>query len=231
MKGYYKNWYQHYLEIEAQKEQDLKKGYYSNLPLKEIESKTNEPKGTYIREEKQESVELQPIQPRLVKKKKKKFRLIGMLLPISTLAGFIFLWYQMDIGPTRQWVNEALVFARIREPEQAIDIVSYHRNLLNQHHAFIEKMTQYLAGDQEMDFEHLSVLYDELRLNHSHVVEITDETHAEAIRIWSLKAFGVHQVMNELKVDVDIEETYPAFIKEQLELAELIRSELEIELN
>ena len=31
MKGYYKNWYQHYLELEKVKEQNLQKGYYSNL--------------------------------------------------------------------------------------------------------------------------------------------------------------------------------------------------------
>jgi len=223
MKGYYKNWYQHYLELEVQKEKDSKRGYYSNLASKEADTEN----ATLERgqENKGRIPEIQSLTK--TRKNKKKFSLLGALLPIATISGFIFLWYQMDAGPVRHLVGEALVFVGVREA--AIDVMSYHTSLLDQHVEFAEKVAAYINGEDELSFDDLDSLYDEIRATHMRVVEISDEEHAEAIRLWSFKMSSAQQMMNDLIIDEDIDTAHAQFMIDQQELATMIRAELMIE--
>lgn len=223
MEGYYKNWYQHYLELEKKKEKDAQRGYYSNLAPPE--EKTDHPVPESRKEETHQLPEVAPVIP--IKKKKKKFRLFGILLPISTILGFVFLWYQMDIGPTRQLVDEALVFAGIRE--EAIDVISYHTSLLDQHVAFAEKVATFINGEDELSFDDLELMFNEIRATHTQVVEISEEEHAEAVRLWSFKIASTQQMMTDLIIDEDIDEAHAQFIIDQREIADMIRAELMIE--
>ena len=220
MKGYYKNWYQHYLELEKEKEKEIQRGYYSNLASKENKGKAESGIPERLQEEKGKILEIKPVVP--VKRKKKKFGLVGVLLPITTITGFIFLWYQLDIGPTRHLINDALVFAGIRE--EVIDVVSYHTSLLDQHVEFAEKVAAYINGEGEISFGDLELIYDEIRATHMRVIEVSEEEHAEAIRLWLFKISSTHQMMNDLISDDDID--VAQFMIDQREIAALIKAEL-----
>ena len=219
--SYYKNWYQHYLELEEQKEQEAKRGYYSNLTPKENETEIRVPER--LQEEKSKIPVGKPFVP--VRKKKSGFHFLGVLLPIATILGFIFLWYQMDVGPVRHLVNEGLVFAGIRE--EAVDVIGYHVSLLDQHVEFAEKVASYINGENELSFDDLDSLYEEIRTTHMRVVEVSEEVrYAEAVRLWSYKIASTHQMMNDLIFDSDVEGAHEQFIADQQALAALIRTEL-----
>ena len=221
MKGYYKNWYQHYLKLEKQKEEEVQRGYYSNLAPKESQDKAVDVVQEKVSSDKSKVSELQPV---MMPVKKGKFKLLGALLPMATILGFAFLWYQLDVGPTRRLVNDALVFAGIRE--EALDVVSYHTSLLDQHVEFAEKVAAYINGDGEISFGDLELIYDEIREMHMRVIEVSEEEHEEAIRLWLFKISSTHQMMNDLINDDDIEVAHAQFVIDQQEIAAMIRAEL-----
>jgi len=224
MKGYYKNWYQHYLKLEKEKEKEIQRGYYSNLAPKESKDKIENQGSDQLQEEKSKVSEGQPII--LVKKKKRKFRFLGVLLPVVTISGFIFLWYQLDVGPIRRLVDDALVFAGARE--EAIDVVSYHTSLLDQHVEFAERVAAYISGENELSFDNLELMYDEIRATHTRVIEVSEGEHAEAIRLWAFKIASTQQMMSDLLIDDDddLVEAHAQFVIDQREIAVLIRAEL-----
>ena len=216
MKGYYKNWYQHYLKLEEQKEIDAKRGYYSDFVTSDKEAEYQMPECRHGNFQSSKSVE-----------KKRRFSL-SALLPVATVFGFVFLWYQMDAGPVRHLVNEALVFARVREA--AFDVISYHSNLLDQHVEFAEKVSSYIHREGELSFDDLESLYDEIRATYTQVVEVSDEEHKEVIRLWSHKMSSTQRMMNDLIIDDDdIIAAHAQFVIDQQELAALIRAELMME--
>lgn len=221
MKGYYKNWYQHYLEEQEQKGKELQRGYYTNFapPETEVDHQTSE----YQQGEVSRMQRYQPYRP--MKKKKNKFRLLSALLPMTIIVGFVFLWYQMDAGPVRHLVNEALVLTRIREA--TADVVSYHTILLDQHAEFSEKVSAIVNGDEDFSFEDLDLLYEEIQATYMRVVEVSEVEHEEAIRLWSYKISNTKQMMDDLISDDDgIVAAHAQFEIEQQELAMMIRSEL-----
>ena len=224
MKGYYKNWYQHYLELEEKKGKDVQRGYFSNLVFKDEEAEHQMPECR--QEVNYKTPKFHPVRPL---KKKKQFRLLNALLPGAVILGFIFLWYQMDAGPVRHLVNEALVFARVRAV--TLDVISYHTNLLDQHVEFAEKVSAYINREGELSFDELESLYDEIRSTYIQVVENSEEEHAEAIRLWSHKILSTQQMMSDLIIDNedDIIAAHAQFVINQQELATLIREELMIE--
>ena len=224
MKGYYKNWYQHYLALEKQKEKEIQQGYYSNLAPKEkvVEDPVLEEKNI---EKKQHSSD-QPVTP--FKQKKKPFKLVSLCLPLSTALGFTFLWYQMGVEPVRRFVGETLVFAGIRA-EETVDVISYHTTLLDQHLAFAEEIATYISGESELGFEDLELMFNDIRDKHSHVVEISEETHAEAVRLWSFKLASTTQMMNDLLSETDLDSAHAQFVVDQREITAMIQAELLIE--
>ena len=221
MKGYYKNWYQHYLELEEKKEIEARRGYYSDFVVPEKGAENQMPESRKGFNHKYPNVQS-------AKKEKKRSTRLGALLPVATILGFIFLWYQMDAGPVRHLVNEALVFARVREV--AVDVISYHTNLLDQHIEFAEKVSAYINREGELSFDDLESLYDEIRATYTQVVEVSDEEHKEVIRLWSHKMSSTGKMMNDLIIDDDdIIAAHAQFVIEQEELAALIRQELMLE--
>jgi len=224
MKGYYKNWYQHYLKLEKEKEKEMQRGYYSNLAPKESQEKVKDQAPEGLQEEESKISEIRSIRP--VKKKKKGFSFFNLLLPVALISGFIFLWYQMDIGPTRQLVDEALVFVGVRE--ETVDVVSYHRSLLDQHVAFAEKVAAYLNGEDEISIDDLELIYDEIRAIHMRVIEVSEEEREDVIGLWLFKISSTHQMMNDLISDEDVDVTYAQFVIDQREMAERIRVALMI---
>ena len=228
MKGYYKNWYQHYLDQEEQKGKDVQRGYYSNFASPESEAQR---KPEYSQMGRQEEMYTTPKFQHIksMKKRKTQPRFLSALLPVATIFGFIFLWYQMDAGPVRHLVNEALVFARVREA--TIDVISYHTNLLDQHVEFAEKVSAYIDREGELSFDDLESLYDEIRAAYIQIIEISEIEHEEAIRLWSYKISNTQQMMNDLIIidDDDIIAVHAQFMMDQEELALLIRAELMIE--
>jgi len=224
MKGYYKNWYQHYLKVEAQKEQDMKRGYYSNLPTKEEKSEREQSEET--QDDVNPVLRIQTIEP--MRKKKRKRFLLNILLPVAMLAGFVFLWYQMDVGPIRYFANEALVLTGLREP--AIDVSGYHTSLLDQHLEFAEKIASYINSEGTLDFSELELMLDDLREKHLQIIEISGESHAEVMRLWSLKMASTGQMMDDLMSDdqVDMTTNHEQFMLEQEEIAIMIMKELEV---
>ena len=221
MNRYYKNWYQHYLELEEQKEHDVMRGYYTNLIPKENEAITRIPER--LQEEKRKIPAGKPYVP--VRKQKKGFHFLGVLLPIATILGFLFLWYQIDVGPIRHLVNEAFIFVGIRE--ETVDVISYHTSLLNQHVEFAEKVAAYINGENELSFADLDSLYEEIRATHMRVVEVSgDEGYAEALRLWSFKIASTNQMMNDLIFDSDVKGAHEQFIADQQAIAALIKAEL-----
>jgi len=232
MKGYYKNWYQHYLKLEEEKEKEVQRGYYSNLAPKESQDKVKNQAPEGLQEEKSEISEIRTIVP-VKKKKKKRVSFFNILLPVALISGFSFLWYQMDIGSTRQLVDEALVFVGVRE--KTIDVVSYHTSLLDQHVEFAEKVAAYINGEGEISFDDLELIYDEIRAMHMRVIEVSEEEHEEVIRLWLFKISSTHQMMNDLVSDEDaevaainIDAAHSQFVIDQREIAALIRAELMI---
>jgi len=232
MKGYYKNWYQHYLEVEEQKEQDMKRGYYSNLtPKEEDHDKHNkygkhiEKKSDTIMENENPTLMIQTIEP--PKKKRKKRVLLNIFLPAITVAGFIFFWYQADIGPTRDLVNEVLVFAGLRS--ETVDVISYHTNLLDQHLEFVEKISLYINSEDELNFSDLELMFNDLRQQHFNIVEMTEDAHIEVLNLWSSKMAHTGQMMVDLIADDqrDIIAIHEQFLIEQEEIAAMIIKELE----
>jgi hypothetical protein len=219
VKGYYKNWYQHYLELEKQKEKEVQRGYYSNLTRSENKAENRIP--ARLQGEKSKVPE-GPLFTRV--KKKKKFKLFSVLLPISTILGFIFLWYQMDIGPIRSLAHEVLGFAGIRQ--EVVDVVSYHINLLDQHIAFAEKVAVYLTSEDEADFESLQLIYDEIRINHIEVAKVSGDDYKEVIRLWPFMLSNTSQMMRELITVDDVEVAHKQFISTQEEIEAMIRNAL-----
>jgi len=222
MKGYYKNWYQHYLEEEKKKDQELKRGYFSNLPEKQPEEQE-------IQVEEVESE--QPVERTSMLKKKKKsgrrFGCLGVLLPLSTILGFLFLWYQLDIGPLRALVDDALVLVGMREESEPI--LEYHEDLLERHEAFVEEVDR-LDFDEEMDLDELRELYEGLQEAHEQVIDVSTDEFDEAIRLWGFKLTSASQMMNGLENEVeDLADIYEQFMEDQVEIGNMIREELGLE--
>ncbi|MCL1989415.1 MAG: hypothetical protein FWG67_00845 [Defluviitaleaceae bacterium] len=227
MQGYYKNWYQHYLEVEAQEEKERKRGYYSNLETT-TQHTIEHRKGERPQVETRMPPLTQPVISR--KKKRKKAKRLGLMLPVSIFLGFIFLWYQMDIGPTRHLIDEALLFIGIQVgiQEQTVDVISYHTSLLDRHLAFSEKVTLYIYGEDELSFADLELMYDEIRRLHLQVVEVSGTAHEDVIQLWSFKLASVAQLMHDLLVEDDIERAHEQFMADQQEMAGLIKVELSL---
>lgn len=220
MKGYYKNWYQHYLKLEEQKEQDIKRGYYSNLAPKEMEKARK----LATKEEKKEIPPLQLTQP--VKKKKKRFRFLNILFPLSILATFTFIWYQMEIEFIHNFVNEALIFARIKEP--AINVASYHIDLLNQHETFLYNVEVYVSGADGLSFSELERLHQNVQNKYGFVAEIDNDEYLTVVNLWTAKMGAVEQMMGILETADDPKLAFGAFMDEQGEFLELIRISLDV---
>jgi len=227
MKGYYKNWYQHYLKLEEEKEKEMQRGYYSNLAPKESQDKVENPEPAQLEEEQSKDLDIQEVKSvqrkRPVKKKKKR---LGILLPVALISGFTFIWYQMDIGPVRHLVNEALVFAGVRE--ESIDVVSYHEYLLDLHVLLGEKIATYLNEESHSNFDDIQMTYDDIRRAHMRVIEVSGQEHEEAIRLWLFKISSTHQMMHDLASEEDITEAYAQFVIDQREIGEMIRAALMI---
>ena len=222
MKGYYKNWYQHYLEVEEQKGKELQRGYYANFTRPETEFEQRIPE--YQQGENSRMQKYKPFRP--MRKKKNKFNFFSALLPMTIIVGFVFLWYQMDAGPVRHLVNEALVLTRIREA--TADVVSYHTILLEQHAEFSEKVSAYVNGEEDLSFDDLDILYEEIQATYMRVVEVSEVEHEEAMRLWSFKISNTEQMMDNLTNDDDgIVAAHAQFEIEQQELATMIRLELD----
>ena len=222
MNVYYKNWYQHYLELEKEKEKEIQKGYYSNLAPKEDKAEIQISKGR----KKEKSPVLEVASVISLEQKKRKFSLLGLLLPVSTALGFIFLWYQMDVEPVRHIVNEVLVISGVRE--EAIDVVSLHTSLLDQHVEFADNVANYIHGEGELSWDELELMYNEIRATHTQVVEYSKEEHAEVLRLWSFKIASTNQMMSDLISDEDVGVAHVQFIVDQQAIAVLIREELMI---
>jgi len=223
-KVYYKNWYQHYLEEEKKKDMKLKRGYFSNLPEEEVKEEEEK------QEEKQEKAAEQVLVP---KRKRRRFGCLGILLPLSTISGFLFLWYQLDIGPIRDWVAEGLVFVEnwvgTEEVEEAEDALAYQVALLEQHEAFVREVAR-LDFDGEMDLSRVRALYEELQDAHEHLTEVSSEAFDEAIRLWGFKLTSVNQMMDGLEEkDENLGEIYGRFREDQVEIGTMIREELELD--
>jgi len=227
MKGYYKNWYQHYLKLEEEKEKEMQRGYYSNLAPKKSQDKVENLAPAQAEEEQSKDLDIQEVRSvqrkRPVKRQKKRF---GILLPIVLILGFAFIWYQMDIGPARHLVNEALVFAGVRE--EAIDVVSYHEHLLDLHVLFVEEVNAYLNGESGTSFGDVQLIYDDIRNTHMRVIEVSEQEHEEVIRLWLFKISSTHQMMHDLASEEDATESHAQFVIDQREIGELIRAELMI---
>jgi len=222
MKGYYKNWYQHYLEEQEQKGKELQRGYYANYTPPETEFEQRIPE--YQQGENNRMQKYQPI--RSLRKRKNKFSLVSALLPMTIIVGFVFLWYQMDAGPVRHLVNEALVLTRIREA--TADVVSYHTTLLDQHAEFAEQVSAYINDEGDFSFNDLDLLYEEIQTTYMRVVEVSEVEHEEAMRLWSYKISNTEKMMDDLTNEDDgIVAAHAQFEMEQQELASMIRLELD----
>ena len=220
MKRYYRNWYQHYLELEAEKNREIQRGYYSNL----APSKGEHNKEGY-REKSAELSTQAPIQEVAEKKKAKRgLRVLDLLLPFLMICAFVVTWYKLDIGPVRQFVHESLVWVGVRE--ETVDVISYHVSLLDQHLAFADAVANFITGDTELSFADLDLLYDAIRLRYDEVIEVSTEVHAEAVRLWGFKVASAQQMMNNLLINDDVTSDHAQFLNDQAEIAALIRDEL-----
>ena len=150
MKGHYKNWYQHYLALEAQKERDVQRAYFSNY----------EPENLDEVAEDSEDFLSSTILENVPVKRHNRFQLIGLLLPLVTISGFVFLWYQLDIGPVRDIVHEAFVHIGVREE---INDAQAREALLDAHARLQVAMASYVAGSE--DFAPVMGAYEALRSN------------------------------------------------------------------
>ena len=223
VKGYYKNWYQHYLEIEKEKTEDLQRGYYSNLAEKgETLSKKEKTINGHHQEENHN--EVMPV-PERSGRHKKKFRVFSFLLPLMTILGFAFLWYQMDVGPIRSFTHDVLVLAGIRE--DVADVTHYHTSLLDQHTAFNGLLATYITVENEIDFETLQVAYNEIHDLHSEVIAVSGSQHEAVMSLWSFKLDRTSQMMKDLRED-GAAAAYEQFISDQEETEAMIRIALGI---
>jgi len=220
MKRYYRNWYQHYLELQAEKERELQRGYYSNLAPKTEKNKPQEITDLLGQEQADNSVS--PVAKR--KKEKEKFRLRDLLLPVMTICAFGAVWYHFDLGPVRAFVNDGLVWVGIRA--ETVDVISYHVSLLDQHVEFAEAVANFMAGEHELSFADLDALYDQIRLRHQEVIEVSTPVYAEAVRLWDFKIASTRQMLNWLQNNEDLPERQIQFLTDQDALATMIRREL-----
>ena len=220
MKRYYRNWYQHYLELQAEKDREIQRGYYSNLAPK---TEKNAEMITQVK-----PIDIATDIPILAVKKRKKvkqkFRLFDLFFPFVTVCAFVALWYQLDVGPIRMFVNEGLVFVGVRE--ETVDVISYHVNLLDQHVEFAEAVAQFISGEHELSFADLDLLYKEIRMRHEEVIEVSLPIHDEAVRLWSFKVASTHQMMNGLIIGDNLAIVHEQFLSDQLAIATMIRNEL-----
>lgn len=222
MKGYYKNWYQHYLKLEAEKQKEIQRGYYSNLAAKATEAGVV-PAG--MPETSVGELERLIIPDKKTGKRKKRFRILNLFMPTVIVFGFLFLWYQLDLGPIRQFTNNSLVFVGLRD--ETVNVISYHVALLDQHLEFADRLALYINGEHELSFEDLDNLYDEIRLKHGHILEISPND-APVNRLWDFKIASLKQMLNELIIDEDIVTAHAQFTADQQEIATMIRSELDL---
>lgn len=110
MKQYYKNWYQHYLELEAEKEREIKRSYYSNIAVK----KGNHEHQQILQTLSNFATEKPSSKVRKKQTSSPRLRLFNLFLPLLTVVAFVAVWYRLDLGPVRYYVNEALVFVGVR---------------------------------------------------------------------------------------------------------------------
>lgn len=213
MNGYYKNWYQHYLKEEEQKQKELKKAYYTNIESK-VEATTPSVTPTVKDDPPVVTVEKD------VKKKRKRFSIFRLFLPLTTVVGFVFLWYYMDVGPIRSIVNEALVVTGLRF--ETIESVISQEELINKHELFINSLINYVSYTNEEDLRNLNYLYESIKTDHQQLIESGNIRDEETLQAWTFKIFGVHQIVIELQAGLDLTATYEQFINEQRDLANVI---------
>lgn len=222
MKRYYRNWYQHYLELQAEKEREIQRGYYSNLAPKT--EKNPETVGQNKSTDAMSDGSVPPVEKS--KKAKQKFRLLDLFFPFVTVCAFVFIWYQLDVGPIRHVVNEGFVLIGVRE--EAVNVISYHVNLLDQHLEFADAVAQFISGETELSFADLDLLYHQIRARHSEMIDVSMPVHAEAVRLWGFKVASTHQMMNGLLDGGDVTAVHAQFLSDQAAIAAMIRSELAI---
>jgi len=223
MKGYYKNWHQHYIERELQKEEDLKVGYYTNLSPKKEDPILQ---GSTIADDYYRNLKFGNNINEKTKKKNKGSSKFGILLPLMTFFGFVFLWYQLDMGPVREYVNLALIFVGIRD--DSIDVLSYHSDLLDRHSLFSELVFGIDVVEGNFDLDELELLYSEIRQSHSQILNLSHDEYMQTMSLWALKISSTSQLMNELRNNENVELAVAQFEVDQRGLADRIRAELNI---
>ena len=225
MKGYYKNWYQHYLEIEEEKKKAVQRGYYANLEPKSMDEKKP------VVKKARENSESQTMAPKVkVAKSKaaKKSVLPGLLFPVFMLAGFVFLWYQLDIGPVRSWTGDALMMIGAREEPtvETVDVLAPHTELLALHEVFISQMVSYIQGEFD-DFSLLLNEYDQMLLRHDYFMAQIAENEPVAVNDWREKVASVSQMMVILNEQLVVDDEFAQFLTVQDQLTDLIHAQLD----
>ena len=225
MKGYYKNWYQHYKEVDEQREREIKRGYFTDIPENDYEY--GRLKSSAQKPNLRDFENSYAPKRRSVRKKRSFFgSFFGLLLPLSTILGFGFLWYQLDMGPVRTMVNDALVFVGVREDVEVV--LGYHMELLERHEAFVEKV-EGLNFSEELNLAELHGLYQEIKQTHAHVNSLPYDGFTEANRLWGFNLQSVSNMMYALDGDLEhIDEVFGNFILDQTEIANMVREALGI---
>ena len=235
MKNYYKNWHQHYLDQQEERKKDELRGYYTNVGTHETDGRGSqdfEPKSNnhiphnerrYLANNSSFSTPMTRTE-----KKKQKAGFFGWLLPVAVVIGFIGLWYHLDMGPVRHYVNEVMIFIGVRDDSEMI--LGHHFALLDKHVSFAEDIGDFIGGSGALSFDDLNSLFDELREAHNYLIEISGDAHQDAMRFWAFKIASSQQMMNEISIDEEgLELAFERFLTDQEGISELIRSEISYE--
>ena len=244
MKGtYYKNWYQHYKSLQNEQYKQKQQAYFSDsftnserfpveLDVPRVRNYRTNPDSHRVNRTSYRASE------RIAnynKPEQKSTGLLGFVLPLTTVAGFIFLWHMLDIAPLGITPSDLVpdsvsafvsgVFDVSDDGNNIDDYITAHHHLMELHNEINEAIFTLMHGG-ELDFD-LHILYNHIDSENALLVTSLDEEAENLHRFWTLKMQSLSTMMQHLDDAGETTDYYEQFLEDQEAIATFLNEAIQ----
>jgi len=223
---YYKNWYQHYKSVQDEQYKQKQQAYFSDTfsSSKNFPIELDVPRVRNYRQERDERhLPEHTSHYTHIKPKRKSSGFLGLLLPLTTIAGFLFLWHMLgispfgftpvDLVPDRVVAFVSDVFDDRDETDDIDNYIVAHHDLMELHTEINDSISAQIRGET-LDFD-MQILYDYVERENALLVNRLDTSDEDLIRLWSLKMQSLSTMMQYLDDPEAAAAYYDRFLEDQ----------------
>ena len=247
--SYYRNWYQHYKQLQIEKEKTAQIEYFSDFKdiipdegMNAIHEEGNDrddvkPKDGKYRVKHDSLREEATLHHTFREKNERNFNILGFLLPISTMFGFLFLWYNLGIGvaPFRLAIEEVAAFVGLNHSvDETALVIEKHESLMDMYYEINRQIQGYIESPIGVSTNLAEMIHNYQSINdrNENLDEISNENFPDLARMRKFKLMSLSEMMTYIiendTITDEMLEVYGQFTIDQNEIRSLINHELEL---